>query len=540
MSLAHRGFGIEKSWYGLDGFSQPASNHRATRRRPDRHTDGSDAVPADTPIDLARLSMDLRDALGRGFFSYDVSDQATLTIPGYSELSDAARRWWNFDIFPGWQRYTDAPLPVVCARQWLGAHRAIVRDLTPDAAEAIIRIRFEDLLNPMTRAATLTRIHRFARLPDPPPARPYAAGDGDRGAHSGPVADGRCRRPRRRHRSRSDGDRWGARSLHGHKSMVTPPSPVPAAYHGPGWRDRPGTLAEEITDGWPWASMRVHREYDTLTDVALHTPTAHALTAGGPDEMQHLGRMDATALPRDMDRLARPIRPSVSACTSCRTRPGSLAGGNAMYVRDLFWMTGEGALISRMASPARTGEELQAQELCTWLHIPVLRTISGAALFEGADALWLRPDLVAVGIGRRTNRAGAESIAEEAHRQGAETVFLDVPAGIQHLLGTMQVLDADLLAIRSERLDPDGQHRLLEHGFDLIDVPETPEVVNGYAFNFVVIGTRRVVMTDGSGDLRAVLAARGVDCAAVVAVPELFRGAGGIACATGILARRSC
>lgn len=316
---------------------------------------------------------------------------------------------------------------------------------------------------------------------------------------------------------------------------------TPAAYHGPGWRERPGTLADEIAAGWPWAPLRVRQEYDTLTDVALHAPSAAALTAAAPDELQHLSRMEAGALRRDMDGLAETYQALGIRVHHLphppRHRPGTLAGGNAMYARDLFWMTGEGAIISRMASPARCGEELQALELFARLHVPVLRTIAGAALFEGADALWLRSDLVAIGVGRRTNPAGCRLVAEEARRQGADTVVLTVPDGIQHLLGTLQALDTDLLAVRAERLDPDGRRRLRDRGFELIEVTETPEVSRGYAFNFVVVGRRRVVMTEGSSALRSTLAAHGVDCAAVVAVPELFLGAGGIGCATGILAR---
>lgn len=78
-----------------------------------------------------------------------------------------------------------------------------------------------------------------------------------------------------------------------------------AAYHGPGWRARAGRHDEDIAAGGNWAPLRVSRDFDRLTDVALHCPPAALLTAGEPDALQHLERLDHAALRRDMDALAK-------------------------------------------------------------------------------------------------------------------------------------------------------------------------------------------------------------------------------------------
>ncbi|WAL72822.1 hypothetical protein OU787_15680 [Kitasatospora sp. YST-16] len=104
----------------------------------------------------------------RGFFSYDVSGQHPLSIAGYSELGAAARRWWNFDLPPGWADLVDQPLERVCAHQWAGAHRAVLDGLGPGTADAVLRVPFERILDPATRERTLRSVFAFAGLPQPP------------------------------------------------------------------------------------------------------------------------------------------------------------------------------------------------------------------------------------------------------------------------------------------------------------------------------------------------------------------------------------
>ncbi|MFC1439138.1 arginine deiminase family protein [Streptacidiphilus sp. N1-10] len=314
-----------------------------------------------------------------------------------------------------------------------------------------------------------------------------------------------------------------------------------AAYHGPGWRSRPGRQEDDLARGGAWAPLRVGRDFDPLTDVVLHCPSAELLTAAEPDALQHLERLDRTALRRDLDGLAEAYR-ALGVTVHELPAPGPpggnpYRGANAMYARDLLWMTRAGAVIPRMASTVRAGEELQTLRLCARLGVPVARTIGADGVFEGADAQWLRSDLVAVGLGARTNEAGARQVEDEAGQQGARVVRLSVPTGVQHLLGVLQVLDADLLAARTSVMDPGEVGLLRELGFTVVDIPESDEVRTQLAFNFVTVAPRAVLMPTGSADTAALLARHGVECVARVPIPELAKGAGGIACATGILAR---
>lgn len=315
----------------------------------------------------------------------------------------------------------------------------------------------------------------------------------------------------------------------------------PSAYHGRGWRPRSGTLTNDLRAGVLRGPFGVDSDSATLTDVVLFTPDESVLRAADPQTLQHLRPVDATRLAADVGRLSDTYkRLGVRVHRLPPPRPGRvnpLAGANAVYARDLLWMTPQGAVVSRMASETRAGEEDQALRLCADLGIPIVRTIGGDGLFEGADALWLRSDLLAVGLGRRTNTSGAGQVTAIAHEVGATVVELHVPDGVQHLLGAVQVVAEGVAAVRTGVVGPDDVRKLRRAGVEVLLIPESDEVRNGFAFNVVCVAPNRIVMVDGAPRTRELFTGFGIECAATVAVPELLAGAGGIGCATGILGR---
>jgi hypothetical protein len=76
-----------------------------------------------------------------GFFSHKLQ----LDIGGYSDRHSYGQ-WWNFDLPPGWQRWTHRPLSQVCGFQWRSAHENILSFLETADVDSL-RVRFEDLLD---------------------------------------------------------------------------------------------------------------------------------------------------------------------------------------------------------------------------------------------------------------------------------------------------------------------------------------------------------------------------------------------------------
>lgn len=59
-----------------------------------------------------------------GFHAHALDED--LHIEGYSDHQPRSRRWWKYDLPPGWRSHTAAPLVDVCALQWSSPHRAVL------------------------------------------------------------------------------------------------------------------------------------------------------------------------------------------------------------------------------------------------------------------------------------------------------------------------------------------------------------------------------------------------------------------------------
>ncbi|PJF01630.1 SecC motif-containing protein [Streptomyces carminius] len=96
--------------------------------------------------------------LHNGFHAHRMT--APLAIADYVEQCPDNRWWWKFDLPPGWQHYTGAPLPRVCAFQWRSSHQAVLDDLDRTRTDSLT-LHFEDLISGPDR-----RVTSFERLCD--------------------------------------------------------------------------------------------------------------------------------------------------------------------------------------------------------------------------------------------------------------------------------------------------------------------------------------------------------------------------------------
>lgn len=316
-----------------------------------------------------------------------------------------------------------------------------------------------------------------------------------------------------------------------------------AAFHGQGWQPRTASLQQEVANGLLWSTCQVNSEWNRLKAVALYLPDPHTSSPEDVDSVQHLEpiryavlRQQMNAMGQCYQRLGITVHYLTLLPAFAEAAP-QLPLYNLIYMRDLFFMTPMGAILARMASRVRAGEERHAANALTRLSIPILRTVSGVGTFEGADALWVRPNLVFVGVGKRTNELGFQQVQASLQELGVLCVKVALPATIQHLLGILQIVDRDLAVVRGELLSPASKGALQQAGLQLIELAETPEVTERYAMNLLTIAPRTVIMAAGNSETKWALEQHGIEVAAELDVSELLKGAGGIGCATGIVAR---
>ena len=141
-------------------------------------------------------------------------------------------------------------------------------------------------------------------------------------------------------------------------------------------------------------------------------------------------------------------------------------------MHDPVLLTAAGAIPLRMRKPIRSTEpDLIATEL-ERLGVPILGRLPDGAWADGGDRFWLDDDTMAIGLGYRTNAAGAAAVAELS---GVEVITYGLPhdAGPDHVLHLQSMISAvdEKLLVVYEPLMP---VRLLEdlraRGYDWLAI----------------------------------------------------------------------
>jgi N-dimethylarginine dimethylaminohydrolase len=304
-----------------------------------------------------------------------------------------------------------------------------------------------------------------------------------------------------------------------------------ATFGGRGWRGRKGDHAHDVVAGI-WRRCGMQSEVDPLREVVLSWPGDEIGRIRDPNAANMVAPVNLTRLRQQSAALVAFYE--AHGVTVHMSRRASVPA-NYLFMRDVFFATPFGAVIGRMGAAVRAGEEPHAAAALAALGVPLLAFIRGPGTFEGADALWLARDVVLVGVGRRTNKQGAQQLSAVLASVGVTVIRVPVPRGVQHLLGIVNFLDRDLVVVR-EGAPAVLVTELRARGYQIVWAPAIPEVRYGGTANFVALGRRRIVMPAGGREMRRRYEACGVECHEVD-VTEYLNAAGGVACATGVLVR---
>ena len=210
---------------------------------------------------------------------------------------------------------------------------------------------------------------------------------------------------------------------------------------------------------------------------------------------------------------------------------------NAMFMRDQVLMTPEGAIVCRPAMEARRGEERFAAEALARLGVPILKTVNGDGIFEGACLLWVDRRTVILGTGCRANEAGARQVERELREIGV-TDFLrfPIPFGHAHLDGLMNFPDRKTVMVFPWQVPYEVCRPLLDRGFRILENLHVEEVKLTFGINFVTLRPGKVVLPSGNPGTRALLEEAGVECVEAD-LSEIVKAWGATHCLTAFLRR---
>ena len=210
---------------------------------------------------------------------------------------------------------------------------------------------------------------------------------------------------------------------------------------------------------------------------------------------------------------------------------------DAVYMHDPLLMTARGGIPLRMRKPARAREPGHARDELERLGVPVLGELPEGAYADGGDRFWLDHDTMAIGLGYRTNRAGAAAVAAIAD-EAVETYDLPHDQGPAHVLHLQSLISAvtDELSVVYEPLAP---VRLLEdlreRGRRWIAIDR--EAYDAMGCNILAVRPGVVVMVDGVASVRRALEREGVEVHVYDGSELSLKGDGGPTCLTAPLLR---
>ncbi|HEY0575691.1 MAG TPA: arginine deiminase family protein [Pseudonocardia sp.] len=213
---------------------------------------------------------------------------------------------------------------------------------------------------------------------------------------------------------------------------------------------------------------------------------------------------------------------------------------DAVYARDPALVTGRGAILFQMAKPVRRPEpELLGTEF-ERAGVPVIGRLTGDAVADGGDFIWLDEHTLVVGRSYRTNEPAVAQLRVLLAEEGVTVVSVDLPhaTGPDHVLHLMSFISpvADDLAVVYPPLAPVSLMQTLA-GRGITVVPVDDEEYLSMGCNVLAVRPRVAVLVDGNPRTRAALEAHGCETHVYDGSEISVKGDGGPTCLTAPLWR---
>jgi len=222
--------------------------------------------------------------------------------------------------------------------------------------------------------------------------------------------------------------------------------------------------------------------------------------------------------------------------TEVHLLPAAVGTGlDSIYVRDAAVEAPRGLIMARMGKALRSGEPGAVRAFCDRAGWPVAGEIRAPGTLEGGDVVWLDGKTLAVGLGYRTNAEGVRQLAELVRADGVEVIGVplphwDGPGDVLHLMSMVSPVDERKLLVYSRLLVVPFRRRLLDMGFELVEVPDEEYPTMGA--NVLSLGSGRCLALAGNPRTAARLEKAGLEVLTYQGGEISVKGAGGPTCLT--------
>jgi arginine deiminase len=306
---------------------------------------------------------------------------------------------------------------------------------------------------------------------------------------------------------------------------------IDRAHGGAGWQ---GSAERHEADLRSWRAFGCASESGRLERVVLSYPHPAAARVEHPEDADWTLCPDLGQLRVQIETLAEIY--DKHGVEVHLVEPEGPAMTNNFFMRDLFAMTPAGAIVSRLASPVRWGEEAFGQAQLARLGVPVVASVIGEARFEGPDIVFLDSSTALVATSIRSNTQGAAQVTSFLMHQGIEAIPIQTTYGCGHLDGVLSIIGEKIAVAFPKRLSFTAYEHLSQRGFDVLALPDLEEAEVHMAINMVAIEPGLVLMPCHCPKTQAMLRDAGVH-AVTANVSEAIKAGGAMHCMTGVIKR---
>ncbi|HJF30629.1 MAG TPA: amidinotransferase [Sporosarcina psychrophila] len=215
-------------------------------------------------------------------------------------------------------------------------------------------------------------------------------------------------------------------------------------------------------------------------------------------------------------------------------------GMDSLYAHDPVKFTPAGAIILKSGKELRQPEAAVYKEFLKEKNIPIVGELTGDAVSDGGDIIWLDDRTLVVGRGYRTNDEAIRQLKKMTMPFVDEFIIVQLPhdqgeAECLHLMSFISMVDRDLAVVHSRLMPVFFRQLLIERGIQLIEVPE--DEYHNLGCNVLALAPRVCVIVNGNASTKQQLLDAGATVYEYKGEEISVKGTGGPTCLTSPVIR---
>ncbi|WP_144787252.1 dimethylarginine dimethylaminohydrolase family protein [Lysinibacillus fusiformis] len=176
-------------------------------------------------------------------------------------------------------------------------------------------------------------------------------------------------------------------------------------------------------------------------------------------------------------------------------------GLDSLYAHDPVKFTPKGAILLKSGKKLRQPEASVYKAFLKDKGISIIGELTGDAVADGGDIVWLDDQTLAVGRGYRTNDEAIHQLKEMTAEMVDEFIVVQLPhdlgeAECLHLMSFISMVDKDLAVVHSRLMPVFFRQLLVERGIQLVEVPK--EEYDTLGCNVLALAPRVCVIPEGN------------------------------------------